>query len=56
MTSDRYKELMNNYELKLTDNEIKEGWIFCNCEWDGLLIHKSDPESQFCTCLRNKNE
>ena len=49
MNKKRYKELMNNIELKLTEEEIKEGWHFCE-EWDGLLIHKSWKEAECCIC------
>lgn len=50
MKHSRYKELMNDHTLKLTDDEIAEGWWFCVCEWDGLLIHSSWAEAKFCGC------
>ena len=53
MDKKRYNELMTNLELKLTEEEIKEGWHFC-CEWDGLLIHPNDPEYECCSCLDKK--
>lgn len=54
MTKERYFELERNLELNLTPEEIQEGWIFCSCEWDGLLIHKDDQEAQCCACLRER--
>lgn len=37
-------------EGKLTTEQIEEGWIFCSCEWDGMLINKSWFEYEYCTC------
>lgn len=54
MTPERYKQLERDFTLNLTDEEQKEGWIFCNCEFDGLLIHKDQPESEFCACLKQR--
>jgi len=48
MTDERYLALERTGE-KLTDAERKEGWHYC-CEWDGLLINKSWPEAECCTC------
>jgi hypothetical protein len=50
MSHGRYKELMNDPEGKLTDDEIEQGYVFC-CAWGGLLIHKDDLEANVCTCL-----
>jgi hypothetical protein len=59
MTEERRKELHENYDLNLTKEELEEGYRFC-CEFDGLLIHKSDYEAEVCPCLieqkRYKNE
>lgn len=49
MTKQRYHELMSNFELELTQEEVDEGWHFCN-DWDGLLICKDWPESECCYC------
>lgn len=49
MTDQRYKELMANEDLKLTEQEIKEGWFFCN-DCDGLLTTDKD------CCLNQKIE
>lgn len=46
MTEQRYNELMDNPELGLTTDEIKEGWHFCN-EFDGLVV-KGDPKESIC--------
>lgn len=51
MNRTRYVELTTNCDLDLTLEENKAGWVFC-CEWDGLLIHKDDPEAECCTCLK----
>ncbi len=49
MTNDRYFQLMNDLNERLTQQEIEEGWHFCP-DWDGLLIHESHPEFECCTC------
>lgn len=49
MTKERYQALMRDEALRLTPEEVAEGWFFC-CEWDGLLIQRGDPESECCTC------
>ena len=49
MTEERYNQLSNNDNLKLTDDELKEGWHFCD-EWDGLLVSPEMPESKHCRC------
>lgn len=50
MTKERYQALMApDSELSLTDEEVKEGYHFC-WDWDGLLIHKDDPEAECCSC------
>lgn len=51
MTIERYKELCGNPELRLTQEEIDQGYRFC-CEWDGLLIHPRHLESFCCRCLK----
>lgn len=45
MRGERYRYLMENDDVHLTDEEIKLGWHFCN-EFDGLLV----PEYDFCRC------
>jgi len=52
MTPERRKELNDNFDLKLSQEEITQGYRFC-CEWDGLLIHKSDREAECCLCLKS---
>ena len=52
MTESRYEELRADLTLKLTPEEIKRGWFFC-CDWDGMLLHKSDEEVKCCcSCLK----
>lgn len=49
MTPERHRELEGNLQLRLTPEEVAEGWHFC-VEWDGMLIHKDWPEAECCTC------
>ncbi len=51
MTPERYDELMKSDSLQLNKAEVAEGWRFCMCEWDGLLIKAGDPEAQVCSCF-----
>jgi len=46
MTIERYDELMNNPELRLTEGELRVGWYW-SPSWDGLLVHKSWHEAKF---------
>lgn len=46
MCVERYDELMNNPELKLTEGELRVGWYW-SPSWDGMLVHKSWPEAKF---------
>ena len=39
MTDERYNELMSNEDLKLTPDEVNEGWFFCQ-DCDGLLTNE----------------
>lgn len=50
MTDDRWKSLMANDDLKLTDDEIALGWHFCT-EFDGLLVGPEMYELKACNCL-----
>lgn len=58
MTEQRYRQLMDavcrdgEVETSLTPEEVAAGWHFCWAEWDGLLIHESDPEAECCSCLK----
>lgn len=45
MTVERYDELMGDTSLKLTREEMLNGWDFDCVNWDGLLIHKTWPEA-----------
>ena len=49
MTATRYRELSRNDNDDLTAEESEAGWHFCP-DWDYLLIHRSDPEIEGCTC------
>lgn len=49
MTFERYCELERNESCTLLATEVLAGWHFCR-EWDGLLIHKSWPEAEACSC------
>jgi hypothetical protein len=49
MTDDRYRALMSDDELRLTDEELREGWHFCD-QFDGLLVGPGMPEMETCHC------
>lgn len=55
MSPERYRALMADPDAKLTLAEVAEGWRFCSCEWDGLLIRQGDPEAEHCTCFFTEN-
>jgi len=49
MTAERYTSLQRSPDVGLTVEERKAGWHYCN-DWDGRLIHKTDPEFACCSC------
>ncbi len=52
MEEERWLKLMESDSLKLTDDEIRDGWHFCG-DWDGLLVGPTMPmEQDCCTCFR----
>lgn len=51
MIPERMRYLEQNMHVGLKRSEIADGWRFC-CEWDGMLIHRTDPEADCCGCLR----
>ena len=51
MSRGRYQQLVLG-KTAFTDEERLE-WHFCS-DWDGLLIHKDDPEFSCCTCSHGK--
>lgn len=55
MTHERWVELMENDTIRLTPEEIEEGWHFC-WDWDGLLIHPGDDEFELCHCRGAQDE
>ena len=46
MTPERYNDLMDNPELKLTEGELRVGWYWSPA-WDGMLVHKTWEEAKF---------
>ncbi len=50
MNLKRYRELMDNEDLDLTEDERKDGYFFC-CDWDGLLIKQDSKEAECCSCM-----
>lgn len=52
MGETRWQMLMNDPDLKLTEDEIGQGWHFC-AEFDGLLRNTNkEPDSECpCACL-----
>ena len=55
MKPERY-ELLEKEGLPLTEEEIEAGWLYCNCEWDGMLIHKDWKEAKVCSCLKKRDK
>jgi hypothetical protein len=55
MSIERYNCLMEGIGpcIRLSDEEMKEGWHFCG-EWDDLLIHPDCDEFYFCSCSHMK--
>lgn len=51
MSDERYKALMQNDDVQLTEEELKQGWHYCY-EFDGLLVGPGMGELEFCTCLK----
>lgn len=49
MSDARWMALERDPTLKLTPEEIASGWHFCP-DWDGMLIHKLNPEFEACNC------
>jgi hypothetical protein len=51
MSKERWTNLEEDQELKLTEAEINDGWHFCP-DWDGLLVNRNDKEGEgiACTC------
>lgn len=50
MTKERWSEIQKDQELKLTEQEINDGWHFCP-EWDGLLVNSNDEEGEGAACI-----
>lgn len=55
MDKDRFMELCTDLKATLTRDEIEDGWFFCDCEWDGMLLHETDEEAELCGCRKNAN-
>ena len=49
MSQDRAKELENNHNLELTDEEVALGYHFCY-DWDGQLVSPGSHEMHHCGC------
>lgn len=49
MPYERWKALMENDDLKLTSDELEQGWHFC-WDWDGLLVGPGMMELKHCHC------
>lgn len=50
MNDQRWKSVQENDNIKLTADEILQGWHFC-CEFDGLLVGPGMGELAYCSCL-----
>lgn len=55
MNRRRYNYLQMHPEDALTPTEVSEGWHFCP-EWDFMLINKSWPEYEACTCRKEVSD
>ena len=53
MTNERYNELMNITEARVSDEEFNQGWHFCE-DWDFILIGPGMYEMECCTCKVNR--
>jgi len=53
MNAYRYEKLMEDDNLCLTIEEIRQGWHFCP-SFDYLLIHPSSEEFKVCECDKTK--
>ncbi len=51
MKNERFKQIMDDEEVTLTAEEIREGWHFCE-EMDGVLANSNDPNGD-CFCHLN---
>jgi hypothetical protein len=51
----RWRALMEDWDLKLSVDEIAVGWHFC-WDWDGLLVGPTMPEKFSCNCIDWENE
>lgn len=54
MTTERWKELMNNGTLALTAEELSQGWHWCG-GWDDLLVGPGMMEWEHCDCVGIKD-
>jgi hypothetical protein len=56
MTNERYRQLSEDQDSKLTDEEVKEGWHFCP-DFDFLLTQGElfNDDGVTCICGFNKN-
>lgn len=50
MTPERYS-LIDGGWIKLTQEELREGWHFCH-EWDQMLVGPAMPEWESCLCFK----
>lgn len=49
MTGERWQDLMDNPDGRLTGEEMAAGWHWCP-EWDDLLVGPGMRELECCTC------
>lgn len=55
MEDARWRSLMADEGLTLTEDELKEGWHFCH-EWDGLLVGPGMKEGEVCRCFEEHDQ
>lgn len=51
MTDERYLKLSLDYEDELTEEEIMQGWHWCQ-DWDFMLLGPGMPEMSGCNCFK----
>lgn len=54
MTPERYAQIERDGSM-LTDDEIAEGWHFCE-HWNDMLIGPDSPERENCGCFEHPEQ
>ena len=54
MADERWRTLMEDPRVELTEEEIARGWHFC-WDWDGLLVGPGMAERDCCSCFKHSS-